>query len=334
MMDLRVFEELSQQTLEELGDDVPILETKENDLVDYLEPEEEEPLELRTPTLPVKLPRTSKKAPVVAIDASSTKVAETPKGVVYAVRASYVVLNGSYTYVSTKPFIFFVSEENKKDLYEELLEQCFGLRRRVNPPSLYQMRFRLARILERVVQLHVAREHKRSIILWDGALIAGTVDTPTGAIQECVESARDNGNITIAFSKKSRLYVNGKLITCLLEDYSPPVLLDVSQPAKEIFGSRQLGDVYVVKLGYLPFRVDIDSFYEKETQLESLASLLASDVGRDGYPNSLKIAHLSSKIDPLERMALWIDAELRSPFSLVEPFPYPHDFRLSHEAPL
>ena len=71
----------------------------------------------------------------------------------------------------------------------------------------------------------LAKTLNHGIILFDGSLTCGTLDTPTQRLREILGYARRNNSTVLAFSKATTLRANGLLITEQLPNRDPPTCL-------------------------------------------------------------------------------------------------------------
>jgi hypothetical protein len=164
---------------------------------------------------------------------------------------------------------------------------------------------RLASLLERWMQLMLARTATDGLLLFDGSLTSGTIDTPVQRMREILSTARTNGNTVLAFSKATSLRSNGYLITDLLPERDPPYLLETT-------GVRfkpptiPLGDVYVARLNKanLAFRLDIDREIPYNERIEALEKLVGNDVFQQSYPETLRLAHILCTFTANEVLAM------------------------------
>ncbi|MEM3578400.1 MAG: DNA double-strand break repair nuclease NurA [Candidatus Bathyarchaeia archaeon] len=234
---------------------------------------------------------------VAAIDTSSIKIGETKTGILIAIRGATIwKQNKRYRYIRLGPFIFHITEENKTEVYDALQSAYLGQQRIQNhqyAPNMVQMPTRLAALLERWLQLATAKTMTNSLILLDGSLTAGTPDTPASVMREILESARKTGNAVLAFSKMTTMRLNGNLITDVLPNVTPPFLLELSGlRAKPPLIS--LGDIYVARLsnGNCAFRLDIDRELPSQEKVEAVERLVGNDLLVQGYPETLRLAHI------------------------------------------
>jgi len=243
---------------------------------------------------PIPLKPNLQQTIVAAVDTSTIKIGETSTGILVAIRGANVwKQNRNYRYIRLGPFIFHVTEENKKELYNTLQRAYFSASQNQNTPNLQQMPTRTANLLEKWLQTTLAKTISNGIILFDGSLTSGTPDTPTQKMKEILEIARKRGNTVLAFSKMTNLRFNGHLITDISLQHKPPYLLETAglkpKPPIVLFG-----DIYVAKLtkGNYAFRLDIDKEIPAEQRFEAVEKLLGNDLFSQSYPETLRFAHI------------------------------------------
>ena len=246
---------------------------------------------------PIPLKPRTEETVVAAIDTSTTKIGETRKGILIAVRgASVWKQKRHYRYLRVGPFIFHMTEENKKEVYNALQRAHFTSPYEHNhngSPGLLQMPTRIASLLEKWLQTMLARTITNGLVLFDGSLTSGIADTSTQRMKEILGTARRRGNVVLAFSKMTTLRFNGYLITDVLPRYKPPYLLVIagSKPKPPII---LLGDIYVARLSKAnyAFRLDIDKEVSIERRIEAVEKLLGNDLFSQSYPETLRLAHI------------------------------------------
>jgi len=248
---------------------------------------------------PIRIEPFAYEVPIVAVDVSSIRIGETEDGVLCALRSSTVwKADSSYLYLRCGPIIFHITDSG-----HHLISEHLGLRQPTQPDMLSSVTMRilnrLRNSLERWTQRLVCASSRDGIILFDGSLTAGTPDNPVKYVQSILESARENGNVVLAFSKATKLAIAGQRITRLLEEMPAPCLLDVDREIGEQFPStpvKLLGRVYVAKLalGGFTFRLDIDRQVPIEGAIETVSKLFGSDLVEQGYPETLRLAHILS----------------------------------------
>ncbi|MCD6513462.1 MAG: hypothetical protein J7L07_00895, partial [Candidatus Odinarchaeota archaeon] len=72
-------------------------------------------------------------------------------------------------------------------------------------PRLFKLVDRIRNAIERMLQNAAAKIIRDGIVLWDGSLIGGTVDTPMKVVVENIAAAHSNGNSVVGVSKRSWL---------------------------------------------------------------------------------------------------------------------------------
>jgi len=235
--------------------------------------------------------------PIIAVDVSSVRLGETDVGILCAVRGAIVwSVQRKYGYLRIGPFPFHITEENSREVMSLLRFYRFfpsGL----GSPRLEDMQVRLCNLVERWLQMSICSSSYGSIILWDGSLTAGTTDSPLTLIRRILEEAKNRLNTVLAFSKVTGIRVLGRRMTDLVLKYPPPCLFKMDELPHSTSGSlRLLGNVYIAKLawGLSAFRLDIDRRVREEEGLRALRRLLGNDILYQGYPETLRLAHILS----------------------------------------
>ncbi len=267
------------------------------------------PTQLQLKRQPLFLTPSHQETTIAAVDTSVIKIGETTTGIVIAIRGATVYRqNRNYRYTRLGPFIFHLTEDNKNAVYNNLERDCFnsayGISHDSAPPFM-QMPMRLASLLERWMQSQLARTECGAVLLFDGSLTSGTIDTPTRRLREILGTARMNHNAVLAFSKATSLRANGFLITDLLPEGEAPYLL-------ETLGLRfkpptvPLGYVYVARLqgANLAFRLDIDCELPAEQRIAAVQKLLGNDALQSNYPETLRLAHILCTFTANEVLAM------------------------------
>jgi hypothetical protein len=246
---------------------------------------------------PVVLKKSNEETMIAGCDTSTMKIGETSTGMLIAVRGANVwKKRKSYKYTRYGPFIFHITEENQKEVYNTLDRACFVSACRQNHlgfANLLQNPTRIASLLERWLQNMLSRTMNGGLVLFDGSLTAGTTDTSTERLKWILSTARNCRNVVLAFSKVTSLRINGRLITDVSLQQRAPYLLETTglrpKPPTVL-----LGEVYVARLfqGNYSFRLDIDKENPFEQRVEAVEKLVGNDVLRQGYPETLRLAHI------------------------------------------
>ncbi|WP_455286203.1 DNA double-strand break repair nuclease NurA [[Eubacterium] cellulosolvens] len=231
---------------------------------------------------------------VAAVDVSSLKIGETETGVLVAIRGAIVWRSDKgYQYVRCGPLTFHLRhglDERSATGLSALGSSQMFTERAIS---------RLRNVLERWIQKEICISFRDSIVLFDGSLTVGTPDNPTAYLARILESARERGNVVLAFSKNTKLCAFGRKITSLISRSAAPCLLDVDRAVTKQFKSypvRLAGHVYVAKLvedGFA-FRLDVDRQVSHDKRVDATNRLIASDIIMQGYPETLRLAHIFS----------------------------------------
>ena len=271
-------------------------------------------LEQQTPKLrlkrqPIALKPNHQETTIAAVDTSTIKIGETSRGIIIAIRgATTWKQKREYHYTRLGPFIFHITEDNKREVYNTLekatFNNCYNSNRH-SSPHLMQMPTRLASLLERWLQNMLAKTLSHGLILFDGSLTSGTFDTPVQRMKEILSVARKNQSIVLAFSKMTSLRVNGHLITEHLPKHEPPYLLETTglrfKPPTIV-----LGEVYVARLSKAnyAFRLDIDRETPLQHRMAAVEKLIGNDLYMQSYPETLRLAHILCTFTANEVLAI------------------------------
>ena len=258
---------------------------------------------------PIQLKPDRQETLIAAVDTSTIKIGETSTGIIIAIRgATAWRQNHQYKYTRLGPFIFHLTEDNKNAVYNSLEHAYFSTTygsTHQNAPNISQMPTRLAGLLERWMQTMLAKTVSHGIILFDGSLTAGTLDTPAQRLKEILSYSRRNNSTVLAFSKATTLRSNGILITEQLANHDPPYLLETvgvhSKPPILL-----LGNVYVAHLNKtnMAFRLDIDKEIALEQHIDAIQRLLGNDLYKQSYPETLRLSHILCTFTPNEVIAI------------------------------
>jgi hypothetical protein len=246
--------------------------------------------------------------PIAACDTSTIKIGDTKTGILVAIRGANIWKNQKrYKYTRFGPFIFHVTEDNKDEVNGTLQREssAWWSRCQVTLTSLLQNPTRISSILERWLQAALSRTIRNGIILFDGSLTAGTPETATEQLKTILSSAREHANVVLAFSKMTNLRINGHIITDVSLQRRGPYLLETTglrpKPPTVL-----LGEIYVARLSRenFSFRLDIDKERPCELRTEAVEKLLGNDLLSQGYPETLRLAHILCTFTATEVIAM------------------------------
>jgi hypothetical protein len=270
---------------------------------------EQYPSSIQLKPQPIQIKPDRQETLIAAVDTSTIKIGETATGIIVAIRGAITWRqNHNYKYTRLGPFIFHITEDNKNTVYNTLEHAYFSTTyssMHQATPNILQMPMRLASLLERWMQTMLAKTVNQGIILFDGSLISGTIETPTQRLREILGYARRSSSTVLAFSKATTLRANGILITEQLPNREPPYLLETTgvhfKPPTTL-----LGDVYVARLNRanFAFRLDIDKETPSEQRIEAVQKLLGNDLYKQSYPETLRLSHILCTFTANEVLAI------------------------------
>jgi hypothetical protein len=270
---------------------------------------EQYPSNLQLKPNPIQLKANHQDTIIAAVDTSTIKIGETTTGILVAIRGAITWReNCKYKYSRLGPFVFHITEDNKNQVYNTLERSYFTTTYsslHQASPNLMQMPTRLASLLERWMQTMITKTISGGVILFDGSLTAGTIDTPAQRLREILSFARRNHSTVLAFSKATTLRSNGILITEQLPNRDPPYLLETSGVHSKA-PTILLGDIYVARLNKanLAFRLDIDRETPEEQRLDAIQKLLGNDLYTQSYPETLRLSHILCTFTANEVLAI------------------------------
>ncbi|UCE29723.1 MAG: hypothetical protein JSV85_03140 [Candidatus Bathyarchaeota archaeon] len=236
---------------------------------------------------------------ITAIDVSNIRLGETDTGLLTAIRAAVVWRQKrQYKYLRLGPFPFHITEQNKQEVYDIFRQHYLPTSPKcLVAPSLPNMQNRIGNLLERWLQMSMSAGSRDNIILWDGSLTAGTPDNPTRALLQLLEITRNRLNTVLAFTKSTTLRLWNRRLTDLTTRTPPPRLIQINRyPLHQSTPICFLGNIYIAKLtnGSCSFRLDIDKNIPSAQRVAAVQKLLGNDLLFQGYPETLRLAHIYS----------------------------------------
>lgn len=252
----------------------------------------------------IRLSEAGQSVPVIGIDTTNIELGQTGQGILCAVRGTVVKAEeGRYEYIRHGPFIFHITNTNRQTLYENLMASFLDVRESGHAPPLEKMTERIRGVLERWLQRQVSLTYRGALILWDGSLAAPRTSRSLPLMSRILREARERENTILAFSKKTTLALwNGG--HDIVDNRLAPSLLDIDEDARLSYAGQLcfLGHVYASKLrpGSFTLRLDIDRQVPAPEAVEAVQRLLVSDGLRENYPETLRLAHVLSKLSPAE----------------------------------
>lgn len=278
----------------------PHIEEKELEESLTLRPEAKIPIKRISPILP--------EGRVVAIDGTSMTLGHIEDGVVGAVRAALIISEPSKKTIKVRrygPYLLAPTNQNKQTLYEKMRETVFKITKKAHAPNYVMMIDRARSFLEKLLQLEAAKNHTDSLLLFDGSLISGTMDSPTKFVKAVLDRAAGNRNDVAAISKRTMVSLEPtkKSILSVLKEVHGPCYAEV-KPYISQRKERYLGNIFVGKFTRHgePFRVDIPD--HSRSGHVSILSQLSGLAGDYGYPEELKMAHVMCILSSIEVLEL------------------------------
>jgi len=245
---------------------------------------------------------------IAAVDVSSINIGETGEGIIIAIRGAIVWnTRRRYHYLRLGPFLFHLTEGNKNHIFNFLRKYGFGFTHKISAPDFTCLQTRIASIFEHRIQMDLSGLSSNSLILLDGSLTGGTPDAPEGIITKLLQTARAKVNTVLAFSKSSRLHFEGRCLSDIASRYDPPCLVKIGCRLKTHASSfRLFGDIYVAKLskGGVSFRLDVDKELQQSQAVDGVRRLLGNELVYQGYPETLRLAHIYSTFTANEVIAM------------------------------
>jgi hypothetical protein len=238
-----------------------------------------------------------------------------PDGVVGAIRASVIVKPAGSTFHRLErygPYLIPITNQNMDPLYGDLSKAVYGKEMGSIGLNCLRMMYAIRNFLERYIQFEVVRTYRDSLILFDGGLTIGAVYSPEFFMRKLLDLAAKNSNSIAAISKSTGLVLRRthRNILSLLEGIYGPCYIGGIKNLISKKKDRYMGEIYVAKLTPLgePFKVDLpeNAPMEPHETFSSLAGL----AGEYGYPEELKLAHMTcilGSLEIIELQALAID---------------------------
>jgi hypothetical protein len=250
----------------------------------------------------------SREMAVIALDSTAFWLGEIPEGVVGAVRCSLVSSRPGEerTLEAYGPYIFALTNQNRQLIYSNLYRTVYDVEPGGHAPTPYFLLHRIRHLFERRLQQVVATGAKDTLILLDGSLIGGTIANPKESVQTMLKNARENGSILVAASKATALTLRDseQSIVSLLD--GTPGSSFVTGLRKRISQSQEkyVGEISVARLtaSGQAFRIDTDP--DDPLPVKEILALVSARAAEDGYPEDLRLAHMTCVFSAIELLEL------------------------------
>lgn len=255
---------------------------------------------------PQKVSPMKPECPIVALDSTSRILGYTEDGVVGAIRVAVVIRlpDGRREIERYGPYLRRFTNRNKEELYRTLQLNVFGEAYRTHAPPLGKIIDRTRNLIEEYLQLEIAKKYENSILLFDGSLTSGIIDSPKSFNKEILDSAHQRGNDIFSIAKQTTLTMRrseaGILTT--VEGVYGPCYVSVKKFISQNVDRYKHVEIYVGKLTPMgqPFRIDVPIMTNlSHDRIFSHACSLAGD---DGYVEELRLAHVHCILTPIETM--------------------------------
>ena len=206
----------------------------------------------------------------------------------------------------TGAYLVVITNYNKDDLYASTRELVYGEATRARAPDLRKTLDRLRSLLERHLQFEAAKSFDNALLLVDGSLMVGAVADPMFVIKNLVRDAASHGNTIVALSKSTTLTLRENQLGILSLIDGIPGACYVGDLREHLTQEqdRYAGCVYVGRLAPNgeAFRFDIP---ENAALLhEEVFSMVSGLSGEHGYPEALKLAHMTCVFSSIEVIEL------------------------------
>jgi len=290
--------ELSLRSMSDLGGERAMTITGPEEPISMSNLDGEQDLTFKAPAslrlIPIKPVRDAGMT-VIGVDASCIKLGETCSGLITALRGAIVWRRGrSCRYLRVGPLIFYITEQNKAEIYNALRSFCLGLPGRREAPGLPYMPIKMANIFEHWMRELACTIFSDALILFDGSLSVGPGEA-AAPLRAVLELARSNSSIVMAISKSSKLRFMSKELVDMLNGVPGPYLLEIGNDhLVNASCIKLLGRIYMAKLSPLgcTFRLDIDRDVPEEAGIEAVRLVVSCDAIHHGYPEVLRLAHI------------------------------------------
>lgn len=282
--------------------------SREDDEGAFLDPEFDNG-RTASPALSPLIPKYPYSKEVVAIDSTSFTLGHIPEGVVISVRLSVIIKppnSNSHRLERYGPYLCPITHQNKDVVYSSLFKAVYGRDPGGSAPLLAKVIDRVRNLLERHIQLKVATNFENSLLLFDGSLIGETIANPRFYLERILGEAVRNNNIVVAISKSTALTLqkSSRSILSLLEGIQGPCSTADIRDIISQNRSRYLGGIYVGKLTPMgdAFRLDVPE--NSPTNYKEILGMVSGLAGDYGYPEELKLAHLTCVLSYIEIMEM------------------------------
>lgn len=244
---------------------------------------------------------------VVGIDSTSIPLAESMKGILIAARATLVARKSSENYVErVGPILAYLTEETMEEL-KEVLSISPRVLKMASVDPRYSGRV-VMMMLERWLLWNAALSFKDSIILVDGSLSLSSIELRDQPIRRIIQEARARGNTIIGVSKRSMLFKLCSRDLMGLACGELPAAMEIEEASHYLRHCTTRVLFAFLSTDLIPLRIDVP--LSEERPFQALEGLISSDQISNGYPETLRQAHVFSKLSKTERLGLKLGLRL------------------------
>ncbi|MEM3637100.1 MAG: hypothetical protein QXX17_01675 [Conexivisphaerales archaeon] len=224
---------------------------------------------------------------IVGIDSSVIVLGEAEDGFILSGKAAVAARSRgrSQAYV-IGPLVFYIGEGNIDALnfFEKVPRNLM-----LHDASIAARALRV--LLERLIAYQLSGSISDGILLIDGSLKESNFEVKDAGLRQIIAESSQRGNYVAGITKNTRLKQLQRMESQLYT-LQKPAYLDVTDVVR-LFVSRLLANSYLTKLSAdgIPLRIDIPV---AETPDTVIPSIMLSDLIMQGYPETLKSAHLLS----------------------------------------
>ncbi len=231
---------------------------------------------------------------IIGIDTSSFNLGDTESGYIAVFRGSIIISSTDVSkIIRLGPYLMHITVNNSLDIINKFRASLhLSSISYDRMPSLGKVMDRVRNFFERMIQVYVVNTYSDSLILLDGSLMGGTVDTPKTLMSHIVSLSEKNNSLLVGISKSSSIrLLNGRPLLSLI----PPLetgFVNISNYVPKSVREKVFGEIFVSR--FRPegdsFRVDIHPTNEFNS-LDIMNILYSSVDFIRGYPHTLEMAH-------------------------------------------
>ncbi|MEM0117860.1 MAG: DNA double-strand break repair nuclease NurA [Conexivisphaerales archaeon] len=224
---------------------------------------------------------------IVGIDSSVIVLGEAEDGFILSGKAAVAARSkGKNQAYLIGPLVFYIGERNIDSLnfFEKVPRNLI-----LHDSSIAARALRV--LLERILAYQLACNMSDGILLVDGSLKESNFEVKDASLKQIIAESSQRGNYVAAITKNTKIKQLQR-IESLLYSLQKPAYLDVTEVVR-LFISGLAANSYLAKLSGdgIPLRMDIPVTQAPD---KLIPSIMLSDLITNGYPETLRSAHLLS----------------------------------------